>query len=213
MLAVLNCAFDVSEVRAIPTARTQLRTQHYLKGLKRFFELGPRLDPFRVTLSDNTVDSTTELNAEIAAALASYPIDKLDLKKDNELGARNKGAGVLVSLLRNLAAIKAAEFVFYFEPRLFLRHFDFIDKFLAEPQNIFSFCEGNACINTGLFFIEGPLLHQFCQAVDPASLVAHSISLEYALYDFIISRNIPHFKAPEMGVTWHDSQEENYLKM
>jgi len=212
MIIFLNTAFNVSDINSIPTSKGEVRVKQYVDGLNKFFELKDKISDFKIILSDNTVSDISQIDKRIVETIPEDVV-KYNLKKDNNYGSKNKGAGIVSSWLRSVEDIKDDEYFLHFEPRLFLRNFDFIEDFIDNPRNLFTLNPNKTHFNTGLFGVSSKDIISFCNSINLDVMVENSISIEDVIYQYFKQKNIKFDTKKEMGVIWHDSYSDLKLDM
>jgi len=213
ILTILNTAFDVSDVKSIPVNKSKSRIDQYINGFNSFFNFDYNKYDNDITfvLTDNTINYSSNINDDILKNIPSNII--FNLKKDNELGAKNKGAGVLTSWLRCEELIKSHDYILHFEPRLLLVSHHLVETFLEEPRNIFTTSPSGRQFNTGLFTCNSKSFLKFIKSITPEHMYKHNLSLESIMYAYFLNNKIGFSKLKEMGVIWHDSHVNKLLKM
>tara|TARA_X000001036_G_C20616234_1_gene781094 strand:- start:308 stop:952 length:645 start_codon:yes stop_codon:yes gene_type:complete len=139
----------------------------------------------KTILIDNTISKINQIPSEILNLLPKN-IEFL-LHKNNELGRRNKGAGMLSSLSKNKKKFVDSELIFYFEPRLLLQTSQFIERFLMEKVNYFSM-ESEKRVKTGYFGSTSKDLLEFIDSHSPLKIADNNLHIELLMYDFYNSK-------------------------
>lgn len=203
-------------VTTLPSfSNREARIIQYLQGLaqiKELISLHPEFDVFAV---DNTVEHADLLDERLIRAMHDISNFKgSDFFWDNELGKKNKGAGLAIQwkhVFRTLPSEYA--YVVHFEPRQKLINFSFFEKFLAQPGNYFRIMKAWVMrggilpwhvtnIATGMVAAEARVLRDYAEQVSPQKLVTEELSIERDLYTFIRSRNIPYTNVPFLELWW-----------
>lgn len=188
------------------------RANEYRDGIEQFFKLYSENQlNADVYIVDNTIGSVDEINPIIRSVIPDFV--KFILKKNNTYGRVNKGAGLVEAWKDNTALFVVYDWIIYFEPRLFMKDFGFINTFVQNKENLFSVNNELKCFNTGLFCSKASHILNYAENTHPQKLVDHSISIEYDLYDFFVKNNIPFSERAEMGVIWKNSIVEQEIHM
>ncbi len=203
-LIFLNTAFDVSNIKSIPTSKGEERVIQYVEGLSKFFELNNKLSDCKIIISDNTISGKSQIDERIIEVIPEDLVE-YNLKNDNFYGSKNKGAGIISSWKRSSDEMEKSEYFIHFEPRLFLKNFEFIEDFMENPRNILTLGSNQNHFNTGLFVVESNYIIEFCKSVNLEVMIEKHISLEDVLYQYFKQKNIEFDTRKEMGVIWHDS--------
>jgi hypothetical protein len=178
------------------------RIQQYIVGLTKFFEYNEILNTHKVDIIifDNTLNKIEELPEEIKNSIPTNV--KIIVKNINNYGSKNKGSGLIECwrYLKNI--IYEYDFLIHFEPRQLLLNFNFIQSFLDNPRNLFTYGEGNKHFNTGLFCMDCKILISFINTVNLDIMVSKYISIEYMIFDFFVGKKIPYFLKDKMELIW-----------
>lgn len=134
-----------------------------------------------VLFCDNTLSNTKDINKNIKRLLPANIL--FSLEKNNYLGRKNKGAGMVEILKNNIQIIEKFELVFYFEPRLVLFSDQFIKNFLSEKQNYFSL-ESKKSVKTGYFGSTSFDLIQFLNSVSVHEMIEKNLFIEILMFEF-----------------------------
>jgi len=211
-LIFLNTAFNVSNIKSIPTSKGEERVSQYVDGIKKFFELDNKLSECKIIISDNTISDINQIDKRILEIIPEELVE-YNLKNDNFYGSKNKGAGVVSSWIRSLDKIEKNKYFLHFEPRLFLNNFEFIEDFMKSPRNLFTIGSNEKHFNTGLFGVESSHMINFCKSIDLDTMIKSNISLEDIFFQYFKKKNIKFDTKKKMGVTWHDSYTNLKLEM
>lgn len=163
----------------IEYGKSRLRSYH--DGFRKISEsnLFNKFD--KTILIDNTISKINQIPSEILNLLPKN-IEFL-LHKNNQLGRRNKGAGMLSSLSKNKEKFADSELIFYFEPRLLLQTSQFIERFLKEKVNYFSM-ESEKRVKTGYFGSTSKDLLEFIDSHSALEIADNNLHIELLMYDF-----------------------------
>jgi hypothetical protein len=101
--------------------------------------------------------------------------------------------------------IEKYDFLIHFEPRQLLQNFNFIEYFLKNQENLFTYGSGANHFNTGLLCIRCCLLIDYIKNVDIHTMVNKYISIEYDIYNFFINNKIPYTIRDKMELIWFDT--------
>lgn len=203
------------------------RIQQYLFGIDQIAQFVQKhQDVFDVFCVDNTVEDYAQLDQRLKAAIEAIPnLKKTDFFFDNDLGKKNKGAGVIIQWKHILPQIESTyEYVIHFEPRQKLDNFSFFDRYINKENTylrtevvtgkkfkIFPIRWKQTM--TGLFSIKKEDLQMYATQVSLQTLVFTRTSVEKDLYQYIVKNKIPHIEIESMGVLWHNTADNTYLKL
>ena len=187
------------------------RLQNYVNGLRKFFEYSHLLNQHNVDIIifDNTIDKSSNLPQEL---LDIIPRNVKILNDNvNEYGSKNKGAGLIEMWKYLRSTIQEYEFLIHFEPRQVLIDFSFVEFFLSEYCNLFTYGENRKHFNTGLFCISCPILLRFIDCVDINWMIINFVSIEYIIFDLFIQNNLPFKVRDKMNLIWYPYQEKERI--
>ena len=103
--------------------------------------------------------------------------------------------------------IKKYDYFIHFEPRQLLISNQFIDSFLENPRNLFTYGgnfnnkDSNSLkhFNTGLFCIKTQYLINFIKSI---SLNNFNDSIEYSIFNYFINNNIEIYILEKLDLFW-----------
>ena len=178
------------------------RINQYINGLNKVFEYLEILNKYNVDIIifDNTIKKDNTLPIQITNVIPSCV--KIINDDVNNYGRLNKGAGLIECWKYCTTFLKEYDFLIHFEPRQLLLNFNFIQNFLDNPRNLFTYGEDRQHFNTGLFCIKCEILIPFVHIINLDVMSSNSICIEYILFDFFKNNNIPSFVADKMELTW-----------
>ena len=184
--------------------RGEERMQQYVKGLTKFFEYNDTFKKYNVDIYivDNSIKDGNRLPLEILNILPANV--KINTSLNNTFGAINKGAGLIEQWLYCKDIIAQYDWFIHFEPRQLLLNFNFINDFLENPRNLFTFGGGRICFYTGLFCIQINNLLNYYQNIDLPNMISRSISIEYDLFNYFKHNNIQYDILDKMELVWFD---------
>jgi hypothetical protein len=210
ILFFLNTAFDVSKVNNIPVERGGERVNQFVNGINKLFEYEFESNVTFI-LSDNTISDKSKIDNKILDVIPSNV--NFNLKEDNKLGSKNKGAGVLVSWKRSYDEISNYDYVVHFEPRLLLNDFTFLNDFLGNPRTLITLGENGDHFNTGLFSFDVKDFLKILDNLNADNLVKSSQSIEYSIFNIVSRDNVKYDTINKMGVRWFDSEKQIHHNM
>jgi len=180
------------------------RMQQYVKGLTKFFEYNDTFKKYNVDIYivDNSIKDGNRLPLEILNILPNNV--KINTSLNNTFGAVNKGAGLIEQWRHCKDIIAKYDWLIHFEPRQLLLNFDFINIFLENPRNLFTFGNGKNHFNTGLFTIQTNILLDYSNKCILKHMVSQSISIEYDLYHYIRLNHIQYDILDKLNLVWFD---------
>lgn len=178
------------------------RINQYIIGLNKFFEYLEILNKYNVDviIFDNTINSNQEIPIEILNIIPEKV--RLLSANVNEYGRINKGAGLIECWKYLTTTLSEYDFLIHFEPRQLLINFNFIQNFLDNPQNLFTYSEDKIQFNTGLFCISCKILLVFINSVNIQVMTLQYINIEYLFFVFFKEHNIPYSIEDKMGLIW-----------
>ncbi|MCX6800088.1 MAG: hypothetical protein NT091_03010, partial [Candidatus Falkowbacteria bacterium] len=209
-LLILDTAFNPGH--NISESFRQLRFEQFKNTFEKLSQYLNKNNLFDCILIDNTIKDETELSVDLMECINKINGLKKIFFKNNELGSKNKGCGVIVAwkelVKRNV--FDGHELCVYFEPRQQLSDFSFFDKFLNEPDNYFKVTRARRTANTKNFIIRNLLklipihynqvwtglfslrCNDFCNYINKANLdhmLKNNTSLEDDMYKKIKGYN------------------------
>ena len=229
-LVILITAFNPPTTGQL-TAFGEKRTKQYVEGLQRVVELSKNFPGFDYVIIDNTIAPGWNMPPELEEVLSRIPNLTRVFFFDNELGAKNKGSGVVVDLKHGAAAVNFAnyDYCIYYEPRQYLVDFSFFETFQKHPDNYALFNRYRVTastkskfirlalkvipvfrqqINVSLFSLTGKLWTDYLNQVDERRMAENKISMEDDLYGFVRGKAIRPLK--RVGVRWHNAANNQY---
>tara|TARA_Y100000389_G_scaffold76692_1_gene73440 strand:- start:17377 stop:18021 length:645 start_codon:yes stop_codon:yes gene_type:complete len=177
------------------------RINSYAKGLKALKQFNIYNNFEGVYLTDNTMNNLTSLPDKIRNLLPENTI--FVLKKNNKLGRKNKGAGMIASLATNISVIEKSKNIFYFEPRLIMTSDKIVKEFLSNNNNMFSY-EGKYRVKTGYFGSKSLDLATFLRKYSAKYILDNNIHIEDLMYEFYSQRDT-------LFQNTHISKWKNYI--
>lgn len=188
----------------------KIRTQQYIDGLNTVFQYNNIIKnhDIEVYIVDNTIKNDETLPREILNIIPSNVHLSLCLK--NELGKKNKGAGLIDTWKYNKDLIQKYDWIIHFEPRQSLKSFQFVESFLKEPRNLFTININVEHFNTGLFCISKENLINYINNCDLNKMVNNSISIEDDLYKYFQDNKINYDTLEKMDLLWFAGDNNIY---
>ena len=186
------------------------RIQQYVEGLSKFFEfVKDGYTNIDFYIIDNSITSDKRIPDNILKILPNNI--KLIEHSNNVYGAINKGGGLIENWLYAKEVLHKYDWLIHFEPRQHLKNFDFIDNFLKNPRNLFTIGKERNHFNTGLFCIKINDLEKYLSIVNLNHMIQKSISIEYMIYDFFVSKNIKYDTLDKMDLVWFDNKLKRHM--
>lgn len=180
ILIELRAAINVSDF-TFGKDYVESRVKDYVDGLYCFFEKLDKTKDCDVVFVENTHDSEDDLPEEILGALPQGTF--MYVKKKNDYGKINKGAGDIEMWKEYLDKISEYDYFFHFEPRMLLNDASFLQSFLDNPRNVF--CEDydpgpppRPAVKTGYFGVNAKQFVDYCNSVDLEEFVKNGTSIE-----------------------------------
>jgi len=188
----------------------KIRTQQYIDGLNTVFQYNNIIKnhDIDVYIVDNTIKNDETLPREILNIIPSNVHLSLCLK--NELGKKNKGAGLIDTWKYNKDLIQKYDWIIHFEPRQLLQSFQFVESFLKEPRNLFTININVEHFNTGLFCISKENLINYINNCNLNKMVNNSISIEDDLYKYFQDNKINYDTLEKMDLLWFAGDNNTY---
>ncbi len=166
------------------------RIQSYIKGLEALNNIDIINNFDDIYIFDNTVNNQKSMPKEIINVLPEEA--KYFCNKNNKVGRKNKGAGMLETLQNNSKELLNFEKLFYFEPRLVINDSNFINEFLLSDKNYFSI-ESDKRVKTGYFGSNTYDLIQFLESTKVKNLIDKNLHIELLMYDFYANKSTEFF--------------------
>jgi len=188
----------------------KIRIQQYIDGLNTVFQYNNIIKnhDIDVYIVDNTIKNDETLPREILNIIPSNVHLSLCLK--NELGKKNKGAGLIDTWKYNKDLIQKYDWIIHFEPRQLLKSFQFVESFLKEPRNLFTININAEHFNTGLFCISKENLLNYINNCDLNKMVNNSISIEDDLYKYFQDNKLNYDTLEKMDLLWFAGDNNTY---
>jgi hypothetical protein len=163
------------------------RREQIRNGLAKLFIYDFPSRSCDVLISDNTCDDLIE---EFKSLLPVGTI--IRCFNENTVGAINKGAGLLQKWQYNMDILKTYTWIIHFEGRQLLLNHNFFDRFFDSPAAYFRYGDfvNKNNFYTGIFSIRSDDLAAFCKHMPIHHLIMNSISIEYPMKEFMISKAI-----------------------
>ncbi len=212
---------------AIGISSDEGRIQQFVNGFKQIAELVNKYPEFEVYVVDSTISDESKIDLRIIDSIHS--ISTLQEKVfffDNELGKKNKGAGLIVQWKEVLKRVntKKYEYMISFEPRQKLVDASFFERFSKDPQ---AYCKVSTVkikkfkliprvidqILTGLVCFKWKSVESYVESVDLVRMVARKISIEDDLFLFLNNKKIPFVRVEKLGILWHDMVNDQYIEL
>ena len=183
----------------------ELRYQQYVRGITKFAEMTQKYK-YDTFLVDNSVPDD-KFTPELKNIFQKFNIKYLYCPPDGaNLGAVNKGAGILQAWRQIKTLFKPYTYIIHFEPRQYI-HSDFlISRFHSNKGNYIKMRNRCGGMETGFFSIESKALLRYINMSLPSHLIKHNISLENDLYKHFIKHNDKLIKIPILGLYWYFSK-------
>tara|TARA_B100001175_G_scaffold316780_1_gene331601 strand:- start:199 stop:867 length:669 start_codon:yes stop_codon:yes gene_type:complete len=183
------------------------RITQYIKGINKFIELNKKFIDEKIIdvyLADNTIENKSKMPLELLNIIPDNI--KIITSLNNNYGCYNKGAGVIEQWIYYDNLIKEYDYLIHFEPRQLLINNNFINNFINNPRNLFTYnCNKQVRehFNTGLFTCKSNELIHFIEENKPEYLVKENLSIEYVLYDFFKKYNFTYDTLDKMNLIWY----------
>ena len=187
----------------------EIRQIQYLEGIQKIYELNKNYD-IKIYLSDNS--DFFDNNSEIKDYINTTHIEII-LNVSNNYGKLNKGAGLIENWIYNKDLLKKYDWIIHFEPRQLLQSNEFIDNFLQNPRNLFTYGgsyynkDSNSLnhFNTGLFCIKTSYLINFIEKIN---LTNFNESIEYAIFNYLKTNNINFDILEKLDLFWFPNNSQ-----
>ena len=203
MPTTINIHTNSSLYKSSQLTENDLRYKQYFEGIQKIyqFNIDKKID---IYIADNSdfFDKETELKEYISKT--SIVIIK---NIPNNYGCKNKGGGLIENWLHNKDILSRYDWIIHFEPRQLLISNQFIDSFLENPRNLFTYGgnfnnkDSNSLkhFNTGLFCIKTQYLINFIKSI---SLNNFNVSIEYSIFNYFINNNIEIYILEKLDLFW-----------
>lgn len=187
----------------------EIREKHYVDGIKKFYEFNKDKN-IDIYISDNSdyFNKDSELKKYIDTTTIQIVQDI-----PNNYGKFNKGSGLIENYLYNKYILNKYDYLIHFEPRQLLQSNQFIDNFLENPRNLFTY--GGAYIykdsnslrhfNTGLFCIKTSILINFIEKIN---LTNFNESIEYTIFNYFKDNNINFDILEKLDLFWFPNNSQ-----
>ena len=203
ILIQLNCSLNINGTnlqKRNQVENNDKRLDQIINGVKKFIEKKYDVD---IIFVDNTIPENVPIDKELETLLINNNIEIFHDNK-NIYGSFNKGSGVIESWLFVKEKLEKYDYLLYFEPRLMLINFDFINNFLKNPRNLFVYGNGKNHFFTGLFGIKTELLLKYINGFKHPKHFRNLGSIEYNIFNFI--KNSDSYDILEKAnVIWSDT--------
>jgi len=209
ILIQLNCSLDINNTNLQKLGQVEdngNRLKRIIKGVEKFLEKKYDHD---IIFVDNTIPKEKEINKDLKNLLIDNNI-KIVHDFKNHYGGKNKGAGLIESWLFIKNILENYDYILYFEPRLYLENFDFINNFLEKPRNLFVYGAGNNHFFTGLFSIQSSLLINYISNFKQVKDYNRLSSIEYHIFKYI-KNNSQYETLEKANVIWHDKVANKFI--
>lgn len=199
IMCLLCCCLYPSNSSSI---NNETRIQEYIIGLTKFFEYNTilKVNNVDIVIIDNSITSDKKIDNKILEILPNNV--KIITHSNNKYGAINKGGGLIENWLYINKMLSNYNWLIHFEPRQHLKSFYFIESFLKQPRNLFTLGENKEHFNTGLFCIKMCDLLNYLASVNLDIMITNYISIEYHLFNFIITNSINYDLLDKMDLIW-----------
>ena len=189
------------------------RHQQFKRGLATVLDLVGGIGFDDVFICDNTVANFSDIAPDIAELVDRIQTNRQFFFCENDLGALNKGAGVIAQIDRVLPIIQGNyERIIFFEPRQRIREPQIFLKVLESDTNIFKVQRLLTLrrgivpwiyreVHTGFFSLSTSEMCSFLDSHRPADLVKKGISLERAMFLHLASRKFSFEAIPQLGIS------------
>tara|TARA_B100001250_G_scaffold337877_1_gene304816 strand:- start:1430 stop:2071 length:642 start_codon:yes stop_codon:yes gene_type:complete len=208
MPTTINIDTNSSLYKSSQLTENGLRYKQYFEGIQKIyqFNIDKKID---IYIADNSdfFDKETELKEYISKT--SIVIIK---NIPNNYGCKNKGGGLIENWLHNKHILSRYDWIIHFEPRQLLQSNQFIDSFLENPRNLFTYGgsfynkDSNSLkhFNTGLFCIKTQYLMNFIKSI---SLNNFNDSIEYSIFNYFINNNIEIYILEKLDLFWFSTNK------
>ena len=203
ILIQLNCSLNIKGTTLQKKGfveNNDRRLKQIIDGVKKFTEKKYGVD---IIFVDNTIPENIPIDKELETLLINNNIEIFHDNK-NIYGSSNKGAGVIESWLFIKEKLENYDYLLYFEPRLMLLNFDFINIFLESPRNLFVYGNGKNHFFTGLFGIKSKLLLKYIDGFKHLKHFRKLGSIEYHIFNFV-KNNDSYDTLEKANVIWSDT--------
>lgn len=203
ILIQLNCSLNIKGTTLQKKGfveNNDRRLKQIIDGVKKFTEKKYSVD---IIFVDNTIPENIPIDKELETLLINNNIEIFHDNK-NIYGSSNKGAGVIESWLVIKEKLENYDYLLYFEPRLMLVNFDFINNFLESPRNLFVYGNGKNHFFTGLFGIKIGLLLKYIGGFKDPKDLRNLGSIEYHIFNFVENSD-SYDISKKANVIWSDT--------
>jgi len=135
-----------------------------------------------IIFTDNTIRNEAKIPKAIKDILPRDSI--IRVRKKNDIGELNKGAGLVENLVFCTEQIKQFDYIVYFEPRLLLKDPSFFIEAANQVENIFFSLKDYDLYRTGHFVAKTSDLLNFLQLQDLKYLIENNVTIEYEFYKY-----------------------------
>lgn len=223
MVCLLNICSNISTESYLykrgQLTPNDIRLTQIVNGLTEFFKYNAvyiESGQIDVYVTDNSIPHDMSLNKQILDVL--HPKCRIITCLNNNYGCYNKGAGIIEQwkyCQEKHQIFDNYKWFIHFEPRLFLKNNDFIDSFIKNPRELFTYAPTNSIIhfNTGLFAIYTSHIIDFIKTISLKWMVQNIISIEHILYNYFKENNFEFDTIEKMNVIWHDWYQNDSFYM
>lgn len=156
------------------------RIQQYSLGIERLKELEIFNLYENIIFTDNTLGKKILLPRKIKRTLPRNT--QYILRRKNNLGKYNKGAGLVENLKFCLDSLNNYDYMIYFEPRLYALNNKFFKRFLKSPGNVFY--KNKNDFKSGYFGVSIIDFTNFIKSLDTDLMIQNSLTIETLLFDY-----------------------------
>ena len=169
------------------------RIKDYVAGLNSFFEKLDKTKNLDFIFVENTCENEKDIPKEIYDIIPEGTF--LFVKRKNNYGKFNKGAGVIEMWKEYLDKISKYDYFFYYEPRMILDDASFLQSFLDNPRNYFSIEDNTQfpAVKTGYFGVKVKDFVEYCDSINLEKFVQDGINIENSMRSFFENKNT-HFE-------------------
>ena len=171
-----------------PIVRGELRIEQYEAGLAQILDTVCNLPAdMDVALIDNTIGKATKFPTKIKSLLpkSTYIL----LSNTNSLGRFNKGAGDIQIWRKYKDFLQKYNFIFHFEPRLYVTNVSSFSKFLSYRSEHVEM-SGQKQVKTGHFVISSENLLTFAFGVNLPKMLLTRASIEDLLFNYLAQNGL-----------------------
>lgn len=211
-------SYKVKDITGVDSTNIDRQTL-YAVALKCLLEVMPK--GTEVVVAENTITSVDEIDKILGQQLKRPEISRLVLVKNNELGAKNKGAGEYVmcqSVVQQCRSlIENSEWIIYFTSRYPLSFpfmFHYLEKYpdkdaIVSNAPVFSSdgkmwpCAPGNFYDVIFAMKSGPFL-KYVGSMDPQKLTEKKMNSEQNLYNFILQNGLEYQNVDHLGIFRYD---------